>query len=60
MFSFKCVLLQEDKEEQTSGLQLEDEEGGGDEDLEGEEEPRQQPQPRKAAWVDEDDELEEE
>ncbi|KAK5607832.1 hypothetical protein CRENBAI_010464, partial [Crenichthys baileyi] len=56
-------LVEEDGEEQNRGLLLEDGEEGGDEDpddSEGEEEPRQQLQSRKAAWVDEDDELEEE
>ncbi|XP_038161620.1 U3 small nucleolar RNA-associated protein 18 homolog [Cyprinodon tularosa] len=52
-------LLEEEDEEQTSCLLLDDEEGG-DEDSEGDEEPRQQLESRKAAWVDEDDELEEE
>uniref|UniRef100_A0A3P9P980 U3 small nucleolar RNA-associated protein 18 homolog n=1 Tax=Poecilia reticulata TaxID=8081 RepID=A0A3P9P980_POERE len=53
-------LVEEDEEEQSSVLQLEDEEGGGDEDSAGKDELRPQLQPRKAAWVDEDDELEEE
>lgn len=52
-------LVEEDEEEQSKDLLLE-EEDGGDEDSEDEEEPRQQLQSRKAAWVDEDDELEEE
>ncbi|XP_047212174.1 U3 small nucleolar RNA-associated protein 18 homolog [Girardinichthys multiradiatus] len=52
-------LVEEDVEEQNRGLLLED----GDEDADDSEEeegPRQQLQSRKAAWLDEDDELEEE
>uniref|UniRef100_A0A3Q2UMZ4 U3 small nucleolar RNA-associated protein 18 homolog n=1 Tax=Fundulus heteroclitus TaxID=8078 RepID=A0A3Q2UMZ4_FUNHE len=46
--------------ERSSGMMLLQEEEEEEEDSGGEEEARQQLQPRKAAWVDEDDELEEE
>lgn len=54
------VFEQEEQEERSGTLLVEDrDEDSGDEDSEAEDEARQQ-RSREAAWVDEDDELEEE
>ncbi|KAM4716793.1 U3 small nucleolar RNA-associated protein 18 homolog [Anableps anableps] len=55
------LVEEEGGEEPTRGLQLEDEDSEDEDsgDSESDEEPHQQLRSRKAAWVDEDDELEE-